>query len=102
MLGLSLRFHAIFSAYLSILAGIAEAVLSVMAGYQEESMSLYGIALMAFVDIAGSILVLLLWQCSNAVYGSDRPKSERFKEMRYSIIIGYLMIALGVFLMTDR
>lgn len=102
MFGFSLRFHAIFSAYLSILAGIVEAVLSSMAGHEEVSMSLYGIALMAFVDITGSVLVLSLWQCSRAVYGTERPKSERFKEMHYSIIIGYLMVALGIFLMADR
>jgi hypothetical protein len=56
------RFHAIASAYLSIVAGIVEAVMSMMAGSEEDSLSLYGVALMAFVDIAGTFLVLSLWE----------------------------------------
>lgn len=95
------RFHAILSAYLSIAAGVIEAVLSMLSGHKETSMSLYGIALMAFVDVTGSILVLQLWQCSSTNYAGERLASERRKEMNYSIIIGSLMIFLGFFLIAD-
>ena len=58
------RFHAILSAYLSIVAGLVETVISLMDGMEEISMSLYGIALMAFVDITGSSFIFL----SNNMY----------------------------------
>lgn len=92
--------HAIISAYLSIIAGLVEAVLSLLAGHAEISMSLYGIALMAIVDITGSVLVLKMWQSDTKP--EDRLKSDRIKEMEYSISIGVLMIILGTFLSIDR
>lgn len=94
----SARFHAVLSAYLSIAAGLVEASLSLMSGHAEVSMSLYGIALMAFVDATGSVLVLMMWQGSS---GEERLVSERLREMRYSIAIGSLMMFLGVFLIAD-
>ena len=92
--------HAIISAYLSIIAGLVEAALSLTAGHAEISMSLYGIALMAIVDITGSVLVLRMWQNSGAP--EDRLISQRLQEMQYSITIGVMMIVLGCFLIADR
>lgn len=91
------RFHAVLSAYLSIAAGIVEASLSILAGHQEISMSLYGIALMAIVDVTGSVLVLMMWQCGSL----ERKYTERIREMRYSIFIGIMMLLLGCFLVAD-
>ena len=91
--------HAVVSAYLSIAAGIWELSLSVWVGHAEKSMSVYGIGIMAFVDIAGSILVLSLWQCG-APEGM-RLLSERRREMLYSGCIGAMMIFLGLFLLAD-
>jgi hypothetical protein len=99
----SLSFHAVLSAYLSIFAGIVEAVLSIMAGTTDISMSLYGVALMALVDIAGSMLILLLWQCRPANCDeTNRGSMERMRDLQYTSIIGVFMILLGLFLMTDR
>ena len=92
------KFHAVFSAYLSIFAGIIEAFFSTILGHAELSMSLYGIALMAIVDITGSVLVLMIWQ----KYDSDRNKEKKILEARYSYIIGVLMMILGLFLVADR
>ena len=95
--GYSYRTHAILSAYLSILAGAIEAGLSLWYGHSEISMSLYSIALMAFVDITGSVLVLFMWQRSS----KERLVSDRLQELSYSMAIGVLMIFLGIFLMVD-
>lgn len=92
------KFHAIFSAYVSIFAGLIEAFFSVMLGHAELSMSLYGIALMAIVDITGSVLVLMVWQ----KYDNDKNKEKKILEARYSYIIGVLMMILGLFLVADR
>jgi divalent metal cation (Fe/Co/Zn/Cd) transporter len=94
------HFHAIVSAYLSIVAGLVEASLSILAGHAELSMSLYGIALMAFVDITGSLLVLYTWQFSEAK--AERKLQDRIREMRMSRGIGIMMIILGLFLIADR
>lgn len=91
--------HAVISAYLSILAGVWELGLSIWAGSAEKSMSVYGIGIMAAVDIAGSVLVLALWQCGS-VEGM-RLLSERRREMHYSMCIGAMMIFLGMFLIVD-
>jgi len=80
------------------LAGIVEATLSLWYGHAEISMSLYGIALMAIVDITGSVLVLAMWQSS---YNKERLISDRLREMNYSIAIGSMMIMLGIFLIVD-
>ncbi len=93
----SLQSHAIISAYLSIVAGIVEAVFSYMAGHAEISMALYGIALVAIFDGLGSILVLSLWQCSDA----DRTLKLKLKELKYSYIIGVFMMLLGIFFICD-
>lgn len=92
-------FHTIVSAYLSMIAGAIEAVMSIISGHEEISMSMYGIALMAIVDFAGSILVLQLWQCRGN--GEERLIEERINECNYSMTIGVLMMSLGMFLTTD-
>jgi hypothetical protein len=51
---ISSRFHAAFSAWLSILLGFTIAVLAVLAGQQEGSMALIGVAFMGIVDITGT------------------------------------------------
>ena len=91
--------HAVVSAYLSILAGLGELTMSMWAGHTEKSMSIYGIGIMAFVDIAGSVLVLSMWQCGSPQ--SVRLTSERRREVQYSAIIGVMMIFLGMFLIVD-
>lgn len=92
------KFHAIFSAYVSIFAGLIEAFFSIILGHAELSMSLYGIALMAIVDVTGSILVLKIWQ----KYDCDNNREKKILEARYSYIIGVLMMILGLFLVSDR
>ena len=89
------RLHAVLSAYLSIAAGVMETVMSFVAGFAEVSMSMFGISLVAFVDIMGSILVLLLWQCKR----DADADADRLRELRYSIVIGASMILLGIFLL---
>lgn len=91
------QFHAVFSAYVSIFAGIIEAFFSIVLGHAELSMSLYGIALMAIVDVTSSVLVLFIWQDSG-----ERNKEKKILESRYSYIIGVLMMVLGLFLVGDR
>lgn len=94
----SYRLHVIFSAYLSIVVGLVVAFLSWFAGHEETSMSLYGIAVMSFVDITGSLFVLSLWQCTDHESGDI---SIRKKEAKYSRFIGYMMVFLGMFLILD-
>lgn len=89
--------HAILSGYLSIAAGIVEAGYSYLAGQSEVSMALYGIALTAILDTSGSILVLVIWQCSP----NDRPLQLELKELKYTIIIGCFMMFLGIFFVID-
>ena len=52
---------------------------------------------MAIVDVTGSVLVLMMWQCGS----TERKYSERLREMRYSIFIGLMMLFLGCFLVAD-
>lgn len=95
---LSYRWHIIFSAYLSVLVGLVEAVLSSLIGHQETSMSQYGVALMALLDITGSLLILALWQCKNR---DSSDLKTKITEITYTIIIGILMVLLGLFLLVD-
>ncbi|KAJ1417317.1 hypothetical protein B484DRAFT_422041 [Ochromonadaceae sp. CCMP2298] len=92
---ISSRFHAAFSAWLSILVGLTIAVLAVLAGQEEGSMALIGVAFMGIVDITGSVMVLLIYGTIHAHAKDDR------KEAQYSLVIGVLMLGLGVFLATD-
>lgn len=96
------RFHAVLSAYLSIIAGLYETIFSLVAGHADLSMSLYGIALMAVVDITGSALVLLIWQTSDIGGTTERSTQLKLQEARYSYVIGALMMFLGLFLVADR
>jgi hypothetical protein len=102
MIAISLEFHAILSAYLSIGAGLIEATLSIMAGHADISMSLYGVALMAITDVIGGLLILLLWQCRPNGNGPSIEIAMRIKDLRYTSIIGLFMVFMGVFLMIDR
>jgi len=72
-----------------------------IAGHADISMSLYGIAIMAVVDITGSILVLIFWQGSSDIEG-ERGLPQKIREVQYSYIIGALMMLLGIFLIVDR
>ena len=97
------RWHAVFSAYLSITTGIAGFVLTVVAANAEMSMALYGIALIEIVDVSASFLVLLVYQakCGIVKYRGLNAE-ERRKETKYSFLIGVLMAILGSFLLIDR
>lgn len=95
-------YHAVLSAYLSIMAGLTELMMSLWAGHSEKSMSIYGIGIMAFVDVAGSVLVLSLWQCGPlSSPGGVRTIVDRRREMLFSAIIGTMMVFLGLFLIVD-
>lgn len=95
----SARFHALFSAYLSIFCGTLEAVFSLLAGSTELSMSLYGVALMATVDVAGSILIIVFYTNMTSMEYAVRQKRQ---ELRYTFLIGCFMMILGIFLVVDR
>ena len=86
------------SAYLSIMAGAIETVFSVVEGHEQLSMALYGIALMAIVDITG---MLFVWQNGDSS-SSERSTLQKMQEARYSYTIGALMMVLGLFLVADR
>lgn len=73
-----------------------------IAGHADISMSLYGIAIMAIVDITGSILVLIFWQGNGSSTGSERESPEKIRELQFSYVIGSLMMLLGIFLILDR
>ncbi len=89
--------HAIISGYLSIAAGVVEAGYSYYAGQSEVSMALYGIALSSLLDVSGSIMVLVLWQCSS--YKS--AEKLELQELQYTFAIGCFMMFLGTFFVTD-
>lgn len=74
-------------------------LLKMIAGHADISMSLYGIAIMAIVDITGSILVLIFWQGNDTTV---RGLTQTVRELQYSYIIGALMMLLGIFLILDR
>lgn len=73
-----------------------------LAGHEDISMSLYGIAIMAIVDITGSILVLIFFQGSSSSDTPDRDLPMKIREVQYTYIIGSLMMLLGIFLILDR
>ena len=73
-----------------------------IAGHTDISMSLYGIAIMAIVDITGSILVLIFWQGNEQTSSTERDSPEKIRELQYSYVIGSLMMLLGIFLILDR
>lgn len=101
---LSYRFHAILSAYLSILLGISSIVLSTIAGSDETSLSEYAIGLTGFVDLTGSFLILLLYQFqynsikNNGNNDDQTVLSHKIRESRYTVSIGVLMSLLGLYL----
>ena len=101
------RLHAVASAYLSLSSGITGVILSVIAADAELSMSLYGMAMIGIVDVAASVLVLLVYQpsCLRLVNrGSNQltNSAEIQLENKFSFAIGVLMALLGLFLLTDR
>lgn len=107
--GRSWVFHAVFSSYLSILAGIVETVLSIVAGHKDGSMSLYSVALMSSTDIIGGVLILTIWQNrkldSEFVDKFEREEAragERLVDLWYTFTIGMFMLTMGLFLMFDR
>jgi hypothetical protein len=109
LFGRSWVFHAVFSSYLSIVAGIVETVLSIIAGSKDASMSLYSVALMSSTDIIGSILILTIWQnrkldsdLEHELEREDIRASERLVDLWYTFTIGMFMVIMGLFLMFDR
>jgi hypothetical protein len=107
--GRSWVFHAVFSSYLFIIAGVLENALSIIAGSKDASMSLYSVALMSSTDIIGGVLILTIWQ--NRKPDSDEEDkfereeiraSERLVDLWYTFTIGMFMVIMGLFLMFDR
>jgi divalent metal cation (Fe/Co/Zn/Cd) transporter len=101
-------FHAVFSSYLSIIAGIVETVLSIIAGSKDASMSLYSVALMSSTDIIGGVLILTIWQNrkldSQFVDKFEREEiraGEKLVDLWYTFTIGMFMLIMGFFLMFD-
>mmetsp|Transcript_30178 Transcript_30178/g.30663 ORF Transcript_30178/g.30663 Transcript_30178/m.30663 type:complete len:261 (+) Transcript_30178:240-1022(+) len=95
--GQNARFHAILSSYMNIIAGVIELTLAIRAGADEESFSMFGVALMTFVDLSGSILVLIRWQWLYSPVIDHQ--AELLREMKLSCILGCFMTLLGVFLL---
>eukprot|EP01041_Mallomonas_annulata_P011106 gene11106-23209_t len=91
------RLHAIISSYLNIVAGIIDLCLSIWAGSEDVSLSMFGVAIMTFVDLSGSILVLVRWQ----FFFSETidHQAEKRREMFLSCILGFLMALLGMSLL---
>lgn len=90
------RLHAIYSAYLNILANLIEFFMAVQAGVDEGSLSMFGVALMTIVGITGSVLVLFRWQ-----YISGDDKILRLREMQFSFVLGMFMTILGMFFLKE-
>ncbi|CAM9869338.1 unnamed protein product [Pylaiella littoralis] len=92
--------HAMFGGYISVLTGITEFVLSIIAGENEDSSSLLGISIMAFAEIVGSILVL--WRWRNGI-SEDRgvmpQKSEQLQEVYFAGAIASMTALLGLMLL---
>ena len=108
-LGFTMAFHAVFSAYLTIIIGVVLAVLTILAGRTDVSMSLYAVALMSILDVSGGILVLTLWQNrreeSSYIDKFERieaSETEEITDLWYSFIIGLFMLTMGLFLILDR
>ena len=108
-LGFTMAFHAVFSAYLTIIIGIVLAALTILAGRTDVSMSLYAVALMSILDVSGGILVLTLWQNrreeSTYIDKFERIEASEIEEVTdlwYSFIIGLFMLTMGLFLILDR
>mmetsp|Transcript_33255 Transcript_33255/g.43839 ORF Transcript_33255/g.43839 Transcript_33255/m.43839 type:complete len:287 (+) Transcript_33255:103-963(+) len=90
--------HAIYSAYVSIIAGLGELYLSVAAGEDDDSNSVFGVASMAFIETTGSILVVWRWQCaSHSLTSSQLDKIEA----RSSLAIGFGMLFTVAMLLTS-
>lgn len=102
-------FHAVLAAYLTIVAGTVEMILSMLAGKTDMSMSLYAVALMSILDVAGGCLILTIWQDRiddpgyvDKLERIEAAEAEKLTDLRYSFAIGMSMIIMGLFLMADR
>mmetsp|Transcript_2192 Transcript_2192/g.3005 ORF Transcript_2192/g.3005 Transcript_2192/m.3005 type:complete len:310 (-) Transcript_2192:383-1312(-) len=90
--------HALYSAYLSILAGMLEVYLSVLAGQDDGSESVFGVAAMALIDTSGSALVVWRWQFASP---DLKPTDLAKIEARCSIFIGFGMLVSVAMLLTS-
>lgn len=88
--------HAIYSGYLSLFSGFVEFSLSVSTGHSENSMSLFGLAIMAIAEMTGSLLVIWRWQFATH-YEMAEAHVIQF-EIKCSILIGTLTWLLGLVL----
>mmetsp|Transcript_21705 Transcript_21705/g.31494 ORF Transcript_21705/g.31494 Transcript_21705/m.31494 type:complete len:269 (-) Transcript_21705:163-969(-) len=86
----TLKTHAVYGAYLSLLAGVIEFFLSLLAGKQENDSSIIGISAMALNEVASSCLVLWRWQCSMVKARSE--KNMRLREAAASMAVGAAMM----------
>ena len=82
------KFHAIFSSYINICIGVVELILSIQTGADEYSMSMFGVALMCFIDICGSILVLIRWQFSSTFNSHRVGRPGRYQSVWMTLFAG--------------
>eukprot|EP00903_Cladosiphon_okamuranus_P012078 g11339.t1 len=88
--------HAMFGGYISVLTGITEFVLSIIAGEDEDSSSLLGISIMAFAEIVGSLLVLWRWRKG---FSQSPRKSDQLQEVYFAGAIACMTTLLGCMLL---
>lgn len=103
------EFQAVVSAYASILCGAVAIILSILAGREDFSLSLYGIALLEITDISGDILVLTIWQRRKDESEMTSSKelraaraSQKVMEAWSSFTIGVFLLICGMFLCAER
>lgn len=90
--------HAVYSAYLSILAALIEFVIAFKAGEDDDSSAVFGIAAMAIIEGGGSALVVWRWQ-----FASPQAKKhdlDRIEAMG-SLFIGMGMLVSVAMLLTS-
>lgn len=90
------QFHALASAYLSVVCGVILAVFSFIIASSESSLSLFALCILAIIDIATSTLVIIYWQGNYKV--TERKPQQSIQEHRYTTLIGMMMIMMGLLL----
>ncbi|CAN0181214.1 unnamed protein product [Ascophyllum nodosum] len=95
--------HAVLSGYISVVTGVTELVLSIMAGETEDSSSLLGISIMAFAEIVGSVLVLWRWRRAGTApagaRGGASRQAEQLQEVYFAASIAFMTASLGAMLL---
>ncbi len=103
-------FHVLFSASLSILAGILITLLAFLAAYWQQSMSLYALSLMALIDTCTSVLVLVFClqkqlpaaATTHLVKGSlIKTEEDIYIEQKYTYYVGIIMSLMALILLVN-